>query len=299
MIEEIKNSISSIEFEESENDSVNSLIGSNINNSSLNKYSPIKNNFISKKGTSKRIGIQTNPSILMNYSNLSQEQFYKKGLELFKNPKRDINENQVVIDFLMNLNPFAQGIKEVKKENFRDLFSCLSFTLKHKYFEKNKIIYKYNDDIDNFYLVLKGKVDILVPNEEYVKLTEQEYFIYLLKLRKYGEKVLLQKTLNKNNDQYPMNEQNFDIWIKRAYITIQNYNMKMKYRFQSTKSSLYNRNSILKQKSNKKNAKKIKNSPIKAVNTFQPRFSLIKNSLKQILPFEKNDEKDLVLSIKD
>ncbi len=301
MIEEInnKNSISSIEFEVSENDSVNSLIGSNMNSPSLNKYSPIKNNFISKKGTSKRIGIQTNPSILMNYSNLSQEQFYKKGLELFKNPKRDINENQVVIDFLMNLNPFAQGIKEVKKENFRDLFSCLSFTLKHKYFEKNKIIYKYNDDIDNFYLVLKGKVDILVPNEEYVKLTEQEYFIYLLKLRKYGEKALLQKTLNKNNDQYPMNEQNFDIWIKRAYITIQNYNMKMKYRFQSTKSSLYNRNSILKQKSNKKNAKKIKNSPIKAVNTFQPRFSLIKNSLKQILPFEKNDEKDLVLSIQD
>ena len=138
MIEEInnKNSISSIEFEVSENDSVNSLIGSNMNSPSLNKYSPIKNNFISKKGTSKRIGIQTNPSILMNYSNLSQEQFYKKGLELFKNPKRDINENQVVIDFLMNLNPFAQGIKEVKKENFRDLFSCLSFTLKHKYFEK-------------------------------------------------------------------------------------------------------------------------------------------------------------------
>jgi len=299
MIEEInnKNSNSSNECEESENDSVNSLIQSNNNNSSSIKYSPRKNDFIKKKVTSKRIGIQGNVSILLSYSNLSQEQFYKKGLEFFKNPKRDFNENQIVIDFLMNLNPFAQGIKEVKKENYRDLFSCLSFTLKHKYFEKNKIIYKYNDDIDNFYLVLKGKVDILVPNEEYIKLTQPEYFIYLLKLRKYGEKALLEKTLNKNNDQYPMNEQNFDIWIKRAYLTIQNYNMKMKNRFQSQRNSLFGRKSTLEQKTNKKFIKS--NSPIKSINTFQSRYSLIKNSLKQIIPFEKNDEKDLVISIQD
>ena len=299
MIEEInnKNSNSSNECEESENDSVNSLIQSNNNNSSSIKYSPRKNDFIKKKVTSKRIGIQGNVSILLSYSNLSQEQFYKKGLEFFKNPKRDFNENQIVIDFLMNLNPFAQGIKEVKKENYRDLFSCLSFTLKHKYFEKNKIIYKYNDDIDNFYLVLKGKVDILVPNEEYVKLSEPEYFIYLLKLRKYGEKSLLEKTLNKNNVQYPMNEQNFDIWIKRAYLTIQNYNMTMKSRYQSRKNSLYSRKSVHEQKKFKKVIKN--NHPIKSINTFQSKYSLIKDSLKQILPFEKNDEKDLVLSIQN
>ena len=120
----------------------------------------------------------------------------------------------------MNLNPFAHGIKEVKKENVRDIFSSLSFTLKHKFIEKNKIIYKYNDDIDNFYLILKGKVTILVPNEEYVKLNQIEYFLYLLNLRKYNEKALLIKTLNKNNDMYPMNEKSFDIWIKRAYLTI-------------------------------------------------------------------------------
>ena len=299
MIEEIinKNSNSSIEYVESEKGSISSLIQSNINNSSLIKNSPIKNNIISKKKTSKRIGIQSNSNILMNDSNLSQKQFYKKGLELFKNPTRDINENQIVIDFLMNLNPFAQGIKEVKKENCRDLFSYLSFSLKHKYFEKNKIIYKYNDDIDNFYLVLKGKVDILVPNEEYVKLSEPEYFIYLLKLRKYGEKSLLEKTLNKNNVQYPMNEQNFDIWIKRAYLTIQNYNMTMKSRYQSRKNSLYSRKSVHEQKKFKKVIKN--NHPIKSINTFQSKYSLIKDSLKQILPFEKNDEKDLVLSIQN
>ena len=67
MIEEIinKNSNSSIEYVESEKGSISSLIQSNINNSSLIKNSPIKNNIISKKKTSKRIGIKSNRNNLI------------------------------------------------------------------------------------------------------------------------------------------------------------------------------------------------------------------------------------------
>ena len=200
----LNNSSLSSNIEESE-DSVNSLLDSNkdndniINNNQLNNLSINNRHNYFRKKIQKRNVIQSNESFFVSYANLSREQFFMKGLDLFKNPKRDFNENQIVIEFLMQLNPFAQGIKEVKKENYRDIFSSLSFTLKYKYFEKDKIIYRFNNEIDNFYLVLKGRVDILVPNEEYLYLTENEYFIYLLKLRKYNEKELLIKTLNRNN----------------------------------------------------------------------------------------------------
>ena len=292
-----KSSNSNNESKESELDSINSLIESNKkeNISLFNPKQFIKSPIKKKK----RIALHGNENFRLKYANLSREQFYKKGLEIFKNPNRNFNENQVVIDFLMNLNPFAHGIKEVKKENVRDIFSSLSFTLKHKFIEKNKIIYKYNDDIDNFYLILKGKVTILVPNEEYVKLNQIEYFLYLLNLRKYNEKALLIKTLNKNNDMYPMNEKSFDIWIKRAYLTINKYNIKMnnKYKIESKfgsikRKSLYN---------NKNNIPQyLKNtSPIKNVNTFQPRKSFLSNNLKNILPFETKEEIDFVLTIQN
>ena len=291
-----KSSNSNNESKESELDSINSLIESNkIENNSLYNRKQLKSPIKKKK----RIALHGNQNYMLKFLNLSQEQFYKKGLEIFKNQNRNFNENQVVIDFLMNLNPFAQGIKEVKKENVRDIFSSLSFTLKHKFIEKNKIIYKYNDDIDNFYLILKGKVNILVPNEEYVKLNQIEYFLYLLNLRKYNEKALLIKTLNKNNDVYPMNEKSFDIWIKRAYLTINKYNTKMnnnKYNKVESKIGSIKRKSLYNNKNNIYQYLK-NDSPIKSVNTFQPRKSFLLNNLKDILPFETNEEIDFVLTI--
>ena len=291
---------------ESESESINSL---NESNSRVNNNNNNINNNKNDDKNKKRKRIKGNNSLLLSYSNLSNEQFLKKGLELFRNPKRDFNENQIVIEFLMNLEPFAQSIKEVKKENSRDLFSSLSFTLKHKFLEKNRIIYKFSDDIDNFYLILNGKVNVLVPNEEYIKLAEPEYFIYLLNLRQYNEIVLLQRILNKNNNIYPMNEQNFDSWIKRAVVTIQNYHMKLsqKDKFIGKRISLIQRQSISKDEINyninqnyykNNNNEKKRDSIIKTM-TFQPRKSLVPKKLIGIKPFENDDEKTLVLYIQD
>ena len=55
-------------------------------------------------------------------------------------------------------------------------------------------------------------------------LIENEYYLYLINLRKYNEFVLLTKTINKNMDSFPMNEKNFDTWIRRAYVTAREIN---------------------------------------------------------------------------
>ena len=285
-----KNSNSNNKSKESELDSINSLIENKKENNSLINEKKIKK-------SQKRTALHANINYILKYSNLSDEQFFKKGLEIFKNQNRNFNENQVVIDFLMNLNPFAQEIKEVKKENVRDIFSSLSYTLKHKFIEKNNIIYKYDDDIDNFYLIIKGKVNILVPNEEYIKLNQIEYFLYLLNLRKYNEKALLIKTLNKNNDMYPMNEKSFDIWIKRAYLTIIKYNSKMNNKYKEVEPKI---GSIIRKSlfNNKNKIHQNKNySPNKKIHILSKNY--LSNSLKNIIPFETKDEIDFVLNIQN
>ena len=285
-----KNSNSNNKSKEFELDSINSLIENKKENNSLINEKKIKK-------SQKRTALHANINYILKYSNLSDEQFFKKGLEIFKNQNRNFNENQVVIDFLMNLNPFAQEIKEVKKENVRDIFSSLSYTLKHKFIEKNNIIYKYDDDIDNFYLIIKGKVNILVPNEEYIKLNQIEYFLYLLNLRKYNEKALLIKTLNKNNDMYPMNEKSFDIWIKRAYLTIIKYNSKMNNKYKEVESKI---GSIIRKSlfNNKNKIHQNKNySPNKKIHILSKNY--LSNSLKNIIPFETKDEIDFVLNIQN
>ena len=300
MLNEIKKN-KKFNSKDSDSDSENSLLEYNNQNPINIKKTITKKN--KKKTENRRISIHGNNSLLLSLGTLTPEQFIQKGLELFKNPNRNFDQNQIVIEYLMNLNPFAHSIQKVKKDNSRDLFSSLSFTLKHKFLEKNKIIYKFNEPIDNFYIILNGKVDLLVPNEEYIKLSEAEYFIYLLKLRKYNEKALLDKTLKNNNSIYPMNEENFDIWLKRAIVTIQNHHMKInqKEKYMNKRISLIKRQSVIKRQSIMKNYKpKSKGSTIiKSTMTFQPRNSIISKNLIGIKPFENDDEKDLVLLIQD
>ena len=177
-----------------------------------------------KHKTTKRKQIFGKENIFSMMNHFSPEQIQKKGFEIFKNPERSISDNEYVIEFLYNLNPFSRRIKEVEKEHTRDLISKLSFSMKYEYYPKNNLIYRYDDQAENFYVILQGKVDLLVPNEETIMLTENEYYLYLINLRKYNEFVLLTKTINKNMDSFPMNEKNFDTWIRRAYVTAREIN---------------------------------------------------------------------------
>ena len=78
---------------ESESESINSL---NESNSRVNNNNNNINNNKNDDKNKKRKRIKGNNSLLLSYSNLSNEQFLKKGLELFRNPKRDFNENQIL-----------------------------------------------------------------------------------------------------------------------------------------------------------------------------------------------------------
>jgi len=61
------------------------------------------------------------------------------------------------------------------------------------------VIYLLLGDIgDKFYIILKGKVSILLDRQIKINLTEEEYYMHLLKLRKYNEINFVNKTIDAN-----------------------------------------------------------------------------------------------------
>jgi len=98
----------------------------------------------------------------------------------------------------------------------------LALQLKYEYIEKNKIIYLHGDYPDKYYIILKGEVDIIIPNEMEVMMTEYEYYYYILRLYKCHERTLLEKVLDKNYDTYRLDIKLLEDWIQTGFNTLLN-----------------------------------------------------------------------------
>ena len=61
---------------------------------------------------------------------------------------------------------------------------------------------KNDSDLEKFYIILQGKVGVLIPSEKRVRMTEAEYVKYLAKLKKLNESELYQKTIRLNSRKY-------------------------------------------------------------------------------------------------
>ena len=61
-----------------------------------------------------------------------------------------------------------------------------------------------------FYIILKGKVSIFIENTINISLTEEEYYIHLLKLKKYNERFFYNKTIEANKLTFVVDGGNID-----------------------------------------------------------------------------------------
>jgi CRP-like cAMP-binding protein len=165
--------------------------------------------------------LRRNSSFTMNYQNYDQESagenLCKAAILVMTKASRNFNENAVLIGYLKTLNPLVKMLKDAVSElNYEDLLKNISFVLKYDYFDENHILFRYGDKGDKFYLILKGQVAILLPKDEKTELSEEEYFLYLLKLRKFKEHEMLLNTINKNKYIYKVDDDDFDEWIRTA-----------------------------------------------------------------------------------
>lgn len=143
-------------------------------------------------------------------SNLEKDQSNKKDkiseiirvLEI--NPSnRSEEETKTVKDYLLSLNSFIKAMSSIKDTN---AINIISAHVKHKSCSRNNFVFKYGDRGDNYYIILKGKVDIILAKPEVMALTKDEYFSFLLKLIRLNELELFRNCLHLNNSVYQLSE---------------------------------------------------------------------------------------------
>ena len=146
---------------------------------------------------------------------------FKSGID------KDKTKLKFFSNFLYQLKPFNKIFAKIRKsKNMIDIYNLqrilisLSTELFYEYFDSNKIIYRHGDIADKYYILLRGEVDVIVPNEIEVMMNEYEYFFYILRLYKFQEFTLLKKVLNKNYNLYPLNKKLLEDWIQTAYNTL-------------------------------------------------------------------------------
>ena len=93
--------------------------------------------------------------------------------------------------------------------NINDMMTRLASQIKYEKKGKNKILFKEGDKGDKFYIILKGEVGILIPQEKKINCCPTEYLKYLIFLHLYQEKSLINKLLMVNREILKMDERIF------------------------------------------------------------------------------------------
>ena len=167
---------------------------------------------------------------------------------------------KIITFYLQTLKNFMNIFKDqVQNEELEELLYNTASQLKYEHIEKNKLIFKYGDKADKFYIILKGKVTFCVPKPNQHSLTEEEYILYLIKLRYNKEFDLIKKNME-NNDLGESFEQFVLKALKKHEKEGDNfYSKKIYYHFKNIKEMI---ESERKNKRKEKDEKEIKHENI-------------------------------------
>lgn len=135
--------------------------------------------------------------------------------ETMKKNNRNYKENLIIQKHMMKMGNFINMIQE-SNIDINNMLSTISEKIKYEYAQKENILFKIGDKGDKFYIILKGKVDVIVSNETREKLTEGDYILYLSRLRKYEEYTILNRLIVLNKTIFPIEFDNFDYFVKKS-----------------------------------------------------------------------------------
>lgn len=137
--------------------------------------------------------------------------------------QRDQTDVENIKKYLETLREFVNFLKP-KSNNKSDLITQISTILKYEKIPENRVICKYGEIGQKFYLILQGTGYCLLPDEEKIEMTQQEYFDYLLRLKKFKEKEILNRVVPLNQKVFPLEQQEI-AWLKGELRSIKKNDM--------------------------------------------------------------------------
>ena len=86
------------------------------------------------------------------------------------------------------------------------LIHCI-INIKHKFIKKDTILYKINDIVDNFYIIINGNIGIYKPFNKIIYMSGFKYFEYIYDIYIKKENYLLKLALEQNSKMFPIKEE--------------------------------------------------------------------------------------------
>lgn len=152
---------------------------------------------------------------------------------------RIFDEVKLIKDYLIKFPSFTNFLSKIV-DSKEDVLNSICSSLKHKYNKKNSILFRYGDKGDNYYIILNGKVNILVSKPEQLKLKKEDYLRYLYKLRALGEEEVFKNVMFSNEGLFQFSESELEMLnsekvnheiLKKMFI---DYSMSLDKRNQNT-----------------------------------------------------------------
>ena len=150
------------------------------------------------------------------YQEITAERIHLNLIEEF-----NFENNEERVNFLMNLKPFYEKLHTVDRHS-EGIIRAITPEYKGKVLPGNQVIFRYGDEFNDFYVIHKGKVNLYFPFIESMYMNIDEYYIYLLRLRRYREIEMLNNVLLMNNNAFMRvmdGPFNFDEFILKLYNT--------------------------------------------------------------------------------
>ena len=164
--------------------------------------------------------------LLLNFISIEDNQ--NDLIKTLKKENNDRNPNDIVVikKFLIKCKLLELFQFNNCNEEILDklLINCC-INIKHRFLKKDEILYKLNDIVDNFYIIIKGKIGIYKPFNKIVYMSGFKYFQYIYDLYMKKEDYLLKTVLKQNFGLFPIKESMFpELNMNLANKLIEKYN---------------------------------------------------------------------------
>ena len=153
------------------------------------------------------------------------DNFKPSSLKLSRG-KGNIDMNKYKI--LMGLEPFFSNFNNHMEKKGDEIIKEICNDYKDEEFEEDKIIFRYGDEADRFFLILDGEVSLYFPFTEVIEMNIDEYYIYILRLKRYNEIEMLNNILLLNHGEFMVE---FDEGFNMDEYLIKLYNTYLKLKF--------------------------------------------------------------------
>ena len=140
----------------------------------------------------------------------TKEKMFEYFHYIFSKRIRNKNEILIVKQYLSTFQKYSE-INESKEKD--QMLTKISQCLKYEQKPNGYIICCLGEPGDKFYIILKGIVTILIPNEYNFEITEKDYIKHLRRLYKMEEYEILQRTVY-SNPNIELNQDFYDLILR-------------------------------------------------------------------------------------